>query len=166
MMRARFSAAAGLALLATTGCPAPPTTLARAQDLAQEFNLDARFGRTEQMVELVAPNMREQWSAHHHPWGNEIRVADVEFAGTKPHGDRELEFFVRFSWYRADENQLRVTTIRQTWRDAGGWHLAAEERLDGDYGLLGDAAAAPSPSAEEARPRTQFPTVHLTGRPQ
>ena len=41
------------ALLA--GCSAPITGLAQAQQTAQDFNLDARFGRNELVLDQISP---------------------------------------------------------------------------------------------------------------
>ncbi len=141
------------------GCPAPPSALARAQQVAQEFNQDARFGRTELTLEHVAPDARDDYAAHHRAWGSGVRIADLELAGMHTHGDHELYVSVRVSWYRPEEQELRTTTIQQSWRDTGGWQLTAEKRVDGDVGLLGESVVYEAPSTP--RPAKQFPTVHL-----
>ncbi|MDP8999349.1 MAG: hypothetical protein M3O46_04485 [Myxococcota bacterium] len=145
---------------ALPSCPAPPTALGRAQQAAQEFNQDVRFGRNQLMMDHVAPIAREAFAAQHRAWGSGIRVADMELAGLRPHGDHELEVIVRVAWYRPEEQELRTTTLQQKWRDVEGWQLAEEKRLDGDMGLLGERIVYELPSA---RPPPRFPTVHLTG---
>jgi hypothetical protein len=142
-------------------CPAPPTALARAQQAAQEFNQDARFGRSEMMMEHVAPSARDDFAAHHRAWGTNVRVADLELAGIRPHGDHELEVIVRVAWYRPQEQELRTTTLEQRWRDNEGWQLFEEQRLDGDVGLLGERVVYEVPNP--ARLPAQFPTVRLGG---
>jgi hypothetical protein len=146
---------------ALSGCPAPPTAIARAQQVAQEFNQDARFGRTELTAPHVAPQAREAYAASHRAWGTGVRVADLELEGMQAHGDHELDVIVRVSWYRPEEEELRTTTIRQSWRDEGGWELTGEKRIDGDAGLLGEPVVYQAPG--ESRPHAQFPTVHLGG---
>ena len=147
------------AAAAQLGCPAPPSAMARAQQVAQEFNQDARFGRTEQTMEHVAPDARETYAAHHRAWGSGVRIADLELAGMHARGDHELDVSVRVSWYRPEEQELRTTTVEQSWRDTGGWELTAEKRVEGDVGLLGEAVVYQAPSTP--RPAKQFPTVHL-----
>ncbi|HZU82616.1 MAG TPA: hypothetical protein VE987_06855 [Polyangiaceae bacterium] len=146
------------------GCPAAPTALARGQEIAQEFNQDARFGRNELMIEHVAPAARDDFAAHHRAWGTEVRVADVELAGMKARGEHELEVLVRVAWYRPDEQELRVTTVEQRWQDANGWQLAAEKRVDGDLGLLGETVVRDALDGG-ARAPARFPTVQLRGTP-
>ncbi|HLK38553.1 MAG TPA: hypothetical protein VKU41_17445 [Polyangiaceae bacterium] len=141
------------------GCPAPPSALARAQEAAQEFNLDARFGRIEMALDRVAPAARDEFAAHHKAWGTAVRVADIELAGMHAHGEHEVEVIVRVAWYRPDQQDLRSTTLRQSWRDKDGWQLVAEQRLEGDVGLLGEAVVFERPA--QAAPPAQFPTIRL-----
>jgi hypothetical protein len=145
---------------ALAGCPAPPTALARAQQAAQEFNQDVRFGRNQLMMEHVAPAARDAFAAQHRAWGTGVRVADMELAGLRPRGDHELDVIVRIAWYRPEEQELRTTTLQQSWRDAEGWQLTEEKRLEGDVGLLGEPIVYEVPTA---RPPARFPTVRLSG---
>jgi hypothetical protein len=147
--------------LVLVGCPAPPTALARAQQAAQEFNQDVRFGRSELMMEHVAPDARDDFAAQHRAWGTGVRLADMEMAGVRPRGDHELDVVVRVAWYRPEEQELRTTTLQQRWRDVNGWQLTAEKRLEGDIGLLGERIVYEAPSTP--RLPAQFPTVHLGG---
>ena len=144
---------------AIAGCAAAPTGAARAQNAAQELNLNARFGRMELAMESVAPAQREAFADRRRAWGGRVRIADAELAGVRLSGKEEALVSVRVSWYLLDDQELRTTTIRQSWHDNhGDWLLEREERLDGDAGLLGD----PIPRAESTEPRpTQFPTVRL-----
>jgi hypothetical protein len=164
MRRFVFSVWAWSSVAVLAGCPAPPTALARAQQAAQEFNQDARFGRSELMMEHVAAAARDEFAAHHRAWGTAVRLADLELAGIRPRGDHELGVIVRVAWYRPEEQELRTTTLEQSWRDTNGWQLVAEKRIEGDVGLLGEHVVYEVPN--EARPPAQFPTVHLVGGSQ
>ncbi len=135
--------------------------MARAQQAAQELNLDARFGRTEMAMDHVAPTARDEFAAHHRAWGAAVRVADVELAGMRPHGERSVEIIVRVSWYRPDQPELRTTTLKQKWLDKDGWQLVEEQRLEGDVGLLGESVVYETP--REAAAPAQFPTIRLVG---
>jgi len=146
---------------ALAACAAPPGAMARAQEAAQELNLDTRFGRTELAMDRVAPSAREAFAAHHRAWGTAVRVADVELAGMHAKGERNVEVVVRVAWYRPDQQELRVTTLKQSWRDKDGWQLVAEQRLEGDVGLLGEPVVYETPR-EGAAP-AQFPTIRLGG---
>jgi hypothetical protein len=145
---------------AGTACAMPPGPLASAQEAAQELNLDARFGRTEIAMDHVAPPARDAFSAHHRAWGTSVRVADVELAGMRAHGEHDVEILVRVAWYRPEEQELHITTVKQGWSDKNGWQLVNETRLDGDVGLLGEPVVFETPPAGERAP-VQFPTVRL-----
>ena len=116
------------------------------QQTAQDFNIDARFGRNEMLLEQVAPAEREEYALHHRAWGTEVRVADVEIAGMKSHGDKDVDVVVRVAWYRPEQQELRSTTLKQRGTPKGtGWQLVAEKRVDGDIGLLGEAVVIEAP---------------------
>ena len=161
MRKIAFAMVASSLAVGLGGCPAPPTALARAQQAAQEFNQDVRFGRSEMLLEHVAPAARDDFAARHRAWGAAVRVADLEMEGMRANGDRDLEVVVRVAWYRPEEQELRSTTIRQSWRDDNGWQLVSERRIDGDVGLLGEQVVYQAPSGPQAP--TQFPTVRLGG---
>jgi hypothetical protein len=154
-------AAVGAAAL-VAGCPAPPGALARARQTAQEFNLDARFGRGELVLDKVAPAERDEFSRRHRAWGTDVRVADVELEGMKPSGEHEVDVFVRIAWYRPNEQELKQTIVKQRWHDkADDWQLVGEQRIEGDVGLLGETVVREAPSTP--RSPAQFPTVRLSG---
>jgi hypothetical protein len=144
------------------GCPMPTTGIAAAQQTAQDFNMDARLGRNESLIEQVAPTERDEYALHHRAWGNGVRIADVEFGGMKKHGDQDVDIVVRITWYRPEQQELRNTTLKQQWHPKGiGWELLAEQRVDGDIGLLGEQVVIEAPPAPKGP--SQFPTVRLTG---
>jgi hypothetical protein len=133
--------------------------IASVQEAAQELNEEARFGRTDIAMDRVAVAAREEYSAHHKGWGTNVRIADVEVAGMNAKGDHDVDILVRVSWYRTNEADLRLTTLKQSWHDKSGWRLATEKRDDGDLGLLGEQVVFASP--DEQRAPAQFPTVRL-----
>src|SRR5579872_2434269 len=91
----------------STGCGGMGSGAARAQEAAQELNVNARFGRMELVVERVAAKEREEFLTHHRGWGGGIRVADSELSGFHMTGDTDAEVSVRVAWYRPDEGDLR-----------------------------------------------------------
>jgi hypothetical protein len=150
-----------LSLLVLPACPVGHQSgPARAQEAATELNVNARFGRMELAAEHVSPKARQAFFERRRAWGGKIRVADYEMAGMKMQGKDDAEMFVRVAWYRVDEGDLRVTTLRQKWHDfKGDWKLTEEMRIDGDVGLLGEAVVTVAPPGG---PRNaQFPTVRL-----
>lgn len=140
----------------------PTTGVAAAQQTAQDFNMDARFGRNESLMEQIAPAERDEFALHHRGWGGAVRIADVEFGGMKSREDKDIDVIVRIGWYRPEQLELRSTTLRQQWHQkATAWELVAEKRIDGDIGLLGEEVVVQTPSAP--RGPSQFPTVRLSG---
>ena len=163
-MRTRFAFVVSLFLFAPGCLLGGQSKPARAQEAALELNLNARFGRMELAAEHVAPKARDAFYEKRKGWGTTIRVADYDMTGLRMlHNDEDAETVVRVAWFRASENDLRTTTVKQKWHDfKGDWKLTEEARLDGDLGLLGDAAP-PKAAANEAGParRAQFPTITL-----
>jgi|HubBroStandDraft_5_1064220.scaffolds.fasta_scaffold349257_1 hypothetical protein len=155
---------AALLAFAGTACALPPGPVASAQEAAQELNLDARFGRSEIAMDHVAPRARDAFSAHHRGWGTTVRIADLDLAGARAHGDHDVDILVRVAWYRLEEQDLHTTTVKQGWNDKNGWQLVDETRIDGDVGLLGETVVFESPAVVDRAP-AQFPTVRL-GAPQ
>lgn len=148
------------------GCPVGHQSgPARAQEAATELNVNTRFGRMELAAERVAPAAREAFLARRRAWGGNVRVADYELAGFKMKGDSDAEMFVKVAWYRLDQGDLRVTTLRQKWHDfRGDWRLVDESRADGDVGLIGEPAPPAGPRGTAAPRNAQFPTIRL-GQP-
>jgi hypothetical protein len=152
----------GFGLALVSACAMPPTGVQRAQQTAQEFNLDSRFGRSELVLTRVEEGSRDEYAAHHKAWGTAIRVADIEMAGMKPHGDADVDVFVHVAWFRMNEQDLKQTTIKQHWHSkTDAWLLTTEERADGDPGLLGEPVVQQGPPEPHAPP--QFPTIRLSG---
>ena len=72
---------------------------------------------------------------------------------------------VKVSWFRPDEGDLRLTTLRQKWHDySGDWKLTHEERIDGDLGLIGETIPG-SDKPREPTQHAQFPTIRI-GAPE
>jgi hypothetical protein len=137
--------------------------MARAQEAVQTFNQDTRYGRAELALERVAASARETFSTHHRDWGDRVRVAEVEVVGIRSAGGPDVDAIVRVLWYRSDDQELRTTLLKQNWRDDNGWLLVAEQRLDGDIGLLGEAVVRLVPEGKHEP--AQFPTVRLEDSP-
>jgi len=161
MRRALYFAVAAASLL---GCPMPPTNAARMQEAAQDLNMNARFGRMEMAIESVEPKERDAFVKRHKSWGSGVRIADTELAGAHLKSDTEAEVTVRVAWYRPTEQELRVTSVKQRWKNLKdrGWTLVGEERLDGDPGLIGDPVPeGPAPAPHQD---AHFPTIRLGAR--
>ena len=157
-MRNLLAALAPFFLLA---CLTQPTGSARVQEAASEMNLNTRFGRMEMAAERVSSKGRGEFARHRENWGSKVRIADAELTGLKLLAKEEdAEVTVKVAWYRSDEQELRVTTVRQNWHDyKGDWKLDAEQRVDGDVGLLGEHITVDAKSP--VRAHAQFPTIRI-----
>lgn len=153
-----------LLALAIAGCATTPSLGAKAQEVATELNVNARFGRLEMAVDHVVKKEREAFMERHKAWGGSIRIADTEMAGVKA-DEKEAVAYVKYAWYRPDEQELHVTTIKQTYKDVDGeYQLASEQRVDGEPGLLGEPIApkaAKREDEEKPRPPARFPVVRI-----
>jgi hypothetical protein len=148
--------------LLLAGCAMPPTGLQRGQETAQDFNVDSRFGRGELVMGRIAPEERDEYALHHRAWGTGVKVADLEITTVKARGDADFDVFVRIAWYRQEEQELRTTTLKQSWHSKSeAWMLTSEQRVDGDLGLLGESVVVAAPPQPGPPPR--FPTIRLTG---
>ncbi len=162
MRKLFFVVASGACL---TGCLGQPTGAAAAQEAARELTVNLRFGRMELVMERVAPAERDTYVASHRGWGNAVRIADAELAGMHLVSKEEALVIVRVAWYEPTAQELRMTTLRQTWKETkGDWLLFAEARADGDIGLLGEPTPAPAEnsSAPAEHHPAQFRTVRIT----
>lgn len=156
----RKALVASLPLLFTACAAMQQSPAARAQEAAQEMNLNTKFGRMELAAERVSPKAKDTFFERHRGWGGKVRVADYELQGLRMKAEDEAEVMVRVAWFRIDEGDLRTTTLKQKWHDfKGDWKLVEESRVDGDVGLLGEPVEPPPP---RTGPRNaQFPTIRI-----
>lgn len=150
----------GLSIAA--GCGGVGTPASHAQEAAQNIAENERFGRTELVLEKVAPGEKAEFLRTHAGWGGRITIADTELGGFHMlnNGVDDAELNMRVSWYNASEEELRSTLIRQKWHSQkGNWLLTSEERIDGDIGLLNEKVVMQAPEGPPAR--AQFPTVRI-----
>ena len=157
----------GMIGAATTGCLSQPAGVAKAQEIANEANLNARFGRIEIAAEQVAPAYRTPFARNHAGWGTKVRVVDSEMVGIRSvnEAQTEADVAVRVNWFRPENQELRSTLLRQKWKSlSGDWKLVSEERADGDIGLLGERIEKVSaPHEDDLRP-AKFRTIKITGQ--
>jgi hypothetical protein len=161
---ARILASVAL-VLASAGCIGALTPGTKLQETSSTMNTDVQFGRSELAIEQVLPKSREEWSKSHRAWGTAIRITDSEVAGMHLVDASHGEVTLKVNWCFTDQQELRVTTVKQKWKDVstaagGGWMLASEERVDGDPGLLGDVVPPPE-AASTPKAKTVLPTIRL-----
>jgi hypothetical protein len=144
----------------SSGCGGMLSSAGKAQEAAQNLNMDARLGRLEFALEHVDTKDRENFTKIHTAWGAKIRVVDSEITTFKMKGDDAADVNVQVSWYRPETGDLHVTVLHQNWHTVkGDWFLASEERTDGDTGLLGESVLVQEP--EETAPRAQFQSIRI-----
>jgi hypothetical protein len=148
-------ATASLAVL-FTGCVAPMTPVQRMQDAANDLTTATRFGRMDMALERVNRDSRDEFVRKHAGWGSAIRIADCDLSSLRLTDKEHATVTLTVSWQRIDESELRGTQIAQKWKDhQGRWLLESEERIAGDFGLLGE----PTTVVHGAPTRTQFESI-------
>lgn len=154
LLLASLAASLGLA------CLNQPTGAALVQETTQEFNVNTRFGRMQLAFEDVAPGYKSEFLRRHSLWGKSVRITDAETAGMQMKGIDQADVVVRVGWYRVDEGDLHVTTIKQSWhRYKTAWLLDDETRTDGDVGVMGERVEVVRPDGPQEH--AQFPTVRI-----
>jgi hypothetical protein len=144
----------------SSACGGMLSSAGKAQEAAQNLNMDARLGRLEFALEHVDGKHRESFTKIHTAWGAKIRIVDSEITTFKMKGDDAADVNVQVSWYRPELGDLHVTVLHQNWHsEKGDWFLGSEERTDGDTGLLGEPVVIQEP--QETAPRAQFQSVRI-----
>lgn len=144
----------------SSACGGMLSSAGKAQEAAQNLNMDARLGRMEFALEHVSLKDREKFTKIHTGWAAKIRIVDSEITTFKMKGDDAADVNVQVSWYRPELGDLHVTVLHQDWRnEKGDWFLTSEERADGDTGLLGEPVLIQEPT--ETAPRAQFESIRI-----
>jgi hypothetical protein len=151
---------------ALTGCIVPPASPSqRLAESANDMNTATRFGRMDIAMDFVAAGARDDFKRRHMAWGRDVWIVDLELLDVRIDRPDEASVHLSVAWQRPDETTLRVTQLKQRWRDdRAGWRMTAEERSSGDTGLLllpsNERPKAGASSAQEpAQPaRTSFQT--------
>jgi hypothetical protein len=158
---------------ALTGCITPPASPSqRLAESANDMNTATRFGRMDIAMDFVATAAQGDFKSRHMAWGRDVWIVDLELLDVRIDGRDEASVHLTVAWQRPDETTLRVTQLKQRWRDdRAGWRMMSEERSSGDTGLLllplqlntpaksGAAGSQKAASQEPAKPaRTSFQT--------
>lgn len=148
----RRSIVLGVFATALAACMPPQVPAREVSDVARDLNIATRFGRMDVAAEHTAEGHRQRFLESRAAWGTEVRVVDVELAQLRVPDAKSAEVIVDVSWVRMDEGLLRSTRIRQDYENpGGGWLLSAEERVAGDFGLLGENVMILRPESRDAR---------------
>jgi hypothetical protein len=136
-------------------CMAGQAPAREVSEVARDLNLAARFGQMDIAAGHTSDAHRKRFLESRADWGAGVRVVDVELAQLNVPDAETAEVIVDVSWVRIDEGLLRSTRIRQNWQNpGGGWQLDGEERIAGDFGLLGENVTILRPESHD----THFPT--------
>jgi hypothetical protein len=142
-------------VLALGACMPSQVPARQVSEVARDLNIAARFGRMDVAAEHTSETHRQRFLESRADWGTDVRVVDVELAELKVPDSENAEVIVDVSWMRIDEGMLRSTRIRQDWQNpGGGWQLNGEQRIAGDFGLLGENVTFLRPETRDAH----FPT--------
>jgi hypothetical protein len=144
-----------LLLSALAACMPSQVPAREVSEVARDLNIAARFGRMDLAAEHTSEAHRREFLESRANWGLDVRVVDLELTQLDVPDAETAEVVVDVSWVRIDENLLRSTRIRQSWQNpGGGWLLNGEERIAGDFGLLGEDVTILRPELRDAH----FPT--------
>jgi len=152
----------GLSASLLFACAGITTPASHCQEAASNIAENERFGRIELVMQKVAPGYKDAFVKAHTGWGGRITIADTEIGSFKMtgNGTEDAEMNVRVTWYDTGEQELRSTLLRQKWHGPkGDWMLVAEDRIDGDIGLLGEKVFIQTPDV--APTHAQFPTIRI-----
>jgi hypothetical protein len=139
-------------------CAMGVTPAQRVQDAANDYAIAIRFGRMDVALGRVSPDAREAFVRQHAAWGGNVRVVDCELLAMRLRDKEHADVALSVSWQKLDESEMRVTQVAQHWADhRGGWVLEAEERANGDAGLLGEQTTLVKPASG----LLQFPTITI-----
>ncbi len=148
-----------VAALTTLSCLGGVPPLQRVSDRARELNLAARFGQMGVVMEMVEPQVREDYQLRRKLWGGQIRILDVEVTNVSLRDEEHAVVGVSFSWSSVTDSLLRATNVTQEWENRVelGWVLVRETRHGGDVGLFGEML----PEIDRARPDVHRPSRTL-----
>lgn len=110
----------------------------------QEYSDATRWNRMDLAVQMVTPSYREAFIRSHSAWGRSLEVADSEVIHIQiaPDGNTATSTLA-YSWYDLSAMTLARTVVRQQWNIRDGYHVNAEEIMEGAPELL------PVPQAED-----------------
>jgi hypothetical protein len=109
-------------------------------------------------VQMVSSDYRDAFIKSHSAWGRTVEVADAELIHIQiaPDGNTATSTLA-YSWYDLSAMTLARTVIRQQWNIRNGYHVTAEEIMEGAPELL------PVPQAEDvaAEPTNTGPVASV-----
>ena len=140
-------------LLATASACVPPQSPAeRLSFAAHELNAATRFGRHDVALMHVNRAAHASFLRRRSPWGESIRIVDVELRGIQFTNDDGATVHVTVSWHRLDETIIRVSRIDQKWAQGiNAWYLVEEQRIAGSPGIFAPPPKKTAPKNDPAK---------------
>lgn len=129
-------------LVLLAGCLSDPNSASdRLGDAVYGLVNEVRWGRADLASDRVDPQFRARFVAAHQGWGERVTVADCDVENLEMQRDeRRATAVLAVSWYRSDAMDLRLTRVRQEWRQVNRTYVLARERVvSGDASLLASA---------------------------
>ena len=110
----------------------------RLRDAVSGYNDEMRWYRVDLAQQRVAPRYRNTFRQHHHAWGKNIQLADMDIVHVETsNGDKQAVSLVKVSWYDQGTMLMSHTILRQNWRKVtGGYILLSENVQSGSKRLL------------------------------
>ncbi len=123
----------------------------RLTDQVNMLNDEARWGRVDLAAMRCAPTYRVAFVRSHRSWGRSLAIGDVDITNIamQQGGAQSL---VTYAWIDQRTQELRTTTVRQTWvGGTDGFALAGEDVVNGDDGLFIEVEGGPQrlPNADD-----------------
>ena len=138
-----------VSLIAASACVPPQSPAARLSFAAHELNAATRFGRHDVALMHVTRDAHSSFLTRHAPWGEEIRIVDVELRGIRFTDNDVALVDVAVSWHRLNETTIRVSRIEQKWtQGVNAWFLMEEQRVAGSPGIFAPPRKVTAPKDE------------------
>ena len=143
------------AVAGASGCMMGTSRAQRVQEAAYELNMGLRFGYNGQALGKVASEHKREFLRQHRDWSQRLRIVDLDLAGLEINEKGDGDVYVTVLWQPVDETTVRTTVIHQTWKDQKGtWMLVAEERSQGEQGLINETG---DKKQDESEPKSKEP---------
>ena len=122
-----------IVLFFATSCALYQTRGDKLKEAVFYFNEGVRWGRLDDVLARLDPEIEEHFLEMHKDFGNMLKVENCEVVNTtydKKKGEAKVG--IKITWYRVDEMVLRETVVLQKWEDRSShWWMVSEEYRSG-----------------------------------
>ncbi len=122
-----------IVLFFVTSCALYQTRGDKLKEAVFYFNEGVRWGRLDDVLARLDPEIEEHFLEMHKDFGNLLKVENCEVVNTTYDKEKgEAEIGIKITWYRVDEMVLRETVVLQKWEDRKShWWMVSEEYRSG-----------------------------------